>query len=103
RPVCREPEGRTQETETNVPGRRSPMIAVSASGDVTGRPAARVMTSPGARPAAAAPVPHSTPWTSAPECTGAIAAGTPAAAEVWRQGAGVDGLAEGRFVRRECS
>ncbi len=50
-------------------------MAVSASGDSTWCPSAAVITSPAAIPAVAAPVPHSTPTTSAPAGAGAIVAG----------------------------
>ena len=65
----------TQVTDITVPGEVALMTAVSASGDSTWCPSAAVITSPGLIPAVAAPVPHSTPTTSAPAGTGATATG----------------------------
>ena len=68
----------TQVTDIMLPGWPPPTIADKARGEVTRRPSAAVITSPAAIPAIAAPVPHSTPITSAPARAGAMEAGTAA-------------------------
>ena len=68
-----------QVTAIMLPGRQSLTIAVSASGEETGRPFADVITSPGAIPAVAAALPQSTASTRAPDRAGATTAGTGAA------------------------
>ena len=75
--LCDFPVVLTQVTETNVPGGLPLTITVSASGEETRRPSAAVITSPAPIPAFAAPVPHSTPTTSAPELTWATERGLP--------------------------
>jgi hypothetical protein len=84
-----------QVTVTEVPGWRALTSAVSAPGEVIRWPLTLVMTSPAARPAAAAPVPHSTPATSAPGCEEGAGADTAAAAMVGAQAGGADALPVG--------
>src|ERR1700734_3396881 len=80
----------TQLTDMMLPGLRPFTIVASASGEATRRPPAAVITSPAAMPAVAAPVPHSTPITSAPARAGAIAEGAAAPPRVVTQDDGAE-------------
>ena len=78
------PSGVTDTMVTVFPAGTFARMLVSDAGEGTCWPAAAVITSPAARPAAAAGLWQSAPSTSAPDEAGAMWPGIPAAAELDR-------------------